>query len=67
MLPDGTVRAPVLPRGGRSKGVLIEHVIRPYERRLEEECRSLRRRFPALASALSEIRYGPTTEASANS
>jgi hypothetical protein len=67
MLPDGTVRAPVLPGSGRSKGVLIEHVIRPYERRLEEERRSLQRRFPALASAQSEIRYSATIETSANS
>jgi hypothetical protein len=57
LLPDGTVRAPVLPGGGRSRAVLIEHVITPYERKLAEERRRLAARFPALARAQSDIRY----------
>jgi len=59
LLPDGSVQVPVLPRGGRSKAVLIERVLNPYARRLEEERRILQRRFPALASAKSDIRYQP--------
>lgn len=57
LLPDGSVRAPVLAGGGRSRAVLIEHVIAPYERRLQEVRRRLADRFPALATARSDIRY----------
>jgi hypothetical protein len=57
MKPDGSVDSPVLPGGGRSKAVLIEHVINPYKRLLELERRTLERRFPALANAKSGIRY----------
>jgi hypothetical protein len=64
LLPDGTVQVPVLPRGGRSKAVLMENVIKPYERRLEEERRSLQERFPALATAKSDIRYPPVNQRS---
>jgi hypothetical protein len=59
VLPDGTVYVPVLPRGGRSKAVLVENVINPYVRKLEGERRSLHQRFPALAAAEREIRYSP--------
>lgn len=59
VLPDGTVDVPVLPRGGRSKTVLIEHVTRPYARMLAEERRRLLQRFPALAEAKSDVRYPP--------
>jgi hypothetical protein len=62
LLPDGAVRAQVLPRGGRSKAVLIEHVIRPYERRLEAGRRALQQRFPALATAVSDVRYPPAVQ-----
>lgn len=57
LLPDGRVHIPVLQRGGRSKAALVEHVLNPYARRLEEEHRVLQERFPALASAKSGIRY----------
>ena len=58
MLPDGTVGIPVLVGGAaRSKAVLLENVINPYKRRLEEERRSLEQRFPALMDAKSDIRY----------
>jgi hypothetical protein len=57
LLPDGAVRVPVLRRGGRSKSVLIEHVLNPYKRKLEDERRILQQRFPALAAAQSDIRY----------
>ena len=57
LLPDGTVRAPTSSRGGRSKAVLLENVIKPYERMLEQERRRLQERFPALAAAKSDIRY----------
>jgi hypothetical protein len=56
LLPDGTVQVPVVRRGGRSQTVLIEHVLNPYARRLAEEHRSLKQRFPALAVAKSDIR-----------
>ncbi|MFZ0763583.1 MAG: hypothetical protein WBV65_21965 [Xanthobacteraceae bacterium] len=59
LLPDGTVEVPVLPRGGRSKTVLIEHVLNPYKRVLEDRRRILQQRFPALAVAQSDIRYPP--------
>lgn len=59
LLPDGTVEVPVLPRGGRSKTVLIQHVLNPYKRKLEEERRVLQQRFPALVTAQSDIRYPP--------
>jgi len=62
LLPDGTVEVPVLSRGGRSKTVLIEHVLNPYARRLEEERRLLQHRFPALASAKSDVRYPPAIQ-----
>jgi len=54
---DGTVHVPVLPRGGRSKTVLIEHVVNPYAYTLAEEHRSLQQRFPALAAAKNDVRY----------
>jgi hypothetical protein len=57
LLPDGTVRVPILSGGGRSKAVLLENIIRPYERMLERERRRLQERFPALAVAKSDIRY----------
>jgi hypothetical protein len=59
MLPDGGVRVPVLPGGGRSKTVLMEHVINLYEQKLAAERRSLEQRFPALVAAKSDIRYPP--------
>jgi hypothetical protein len=57
LLPDGRVSVPLPPGGGRSRSVLIEHVIKPYERRLQDERSKLAARFPALASARSDIRY----------
>jgi hypothetical protein len=57
LLPNGEVEVLVLPRGGRSKAVLIEHVLKPYASRLQEEHRVLQQRFPALLSAKSNIRY----------
>jgi hypothetical protein len=59
LLPDGTVRAPAPTRGGRSKAVLMDSVVRPYERMLEKERRRLAELFPALATAKSDIRYSP--------
>jgi hypothetical protein len=56
-LPDGTVKVPVLPVGGRSQTVLLENVIRPYGQILAKERRALAQRFPVLASAESNIRY----------
>jgi hypothetical protein len=64
--PDGTVRAPISARGGRSQTVLREHVIRPYEQMLEKERRRLLDRFPALASAQSEVRYSPAAQETAS-
>jgi len=64
MLPDGKVHVPVLPGGSsRSKAVLLEHVVNPYVRKLENERRSLEMRFPALAQAKSDIRYQPEATA----
>ena len=60
--PDGTVRVPVSARGGRSQAVLRDQVIRPYELMLEKERRRLLDRFPALASAKSEVRYSPAVQ-----
>src|SRR3984885_4561202 len=57
LLSDGSVKVPILPRSGRSKAVFVEHVVKPYERRLEAERRTLAQRFPVLASAKSDIRY----------
>jgi hypothetical protein len=65
ILPDGSVHVPVLSRGGRSQRMLLENVINPYVERLKKERASLHRRFPALASAESEIRYGAPVQASA--
>jgi len=62
LLPDGKARVPVMPRGGRSKAVLLEHVINPYEYILGEEHRSLQHRFPVLAAAKSDIRYAPPVQ-----
>jgi Sulfotransferase domain len=60
ILPDGSVNIPVeQSASGRSKAVLLEHVINPYKRRLEEQHRLLQQRFPALAGASREIRYPP--------
>ena len=56
ILPDGSVNIPVDPGlGGRSKAVLLEHVINPYKGRLEERHRLLERRFPKLAAFRGEI------------
>lgn len=55
--PDGTVRVPVTSRGGRSQAALRDNVVRPYEEMLEREHRRLLGRFPALATAESQIRY----------
>ena len=55
--PDGSVEVLVQHRGGRSKGVLFGHVVNPYILELEEETRSLQKRFPALGTAVSNIRY----------
>ena len=57
--PDGSAQVIVEHRGGRSKAVLFEHVVAPYVRKLEEQNRLLLRRFPALATAISNIRYPP--------
>jgi hypothetical protein len=65
MEPDGRIYAFVSHRGGRSKAVLFEHVIAPYLRKLEEENRSLLKRFPILATAISNIRYPAKVGASA--
>lgn len=62
LMPDGTVEVPVLPRGGRSKTVLIQHVLNPYKRKLEEERRVLQQRFPALVTAQSDIRYSSSLQ-----
>jgi hypothetical protein len=52
-LPNGIFRAPVKPPVDLSKAILIDHVIGPYERRLEEKHRSLLQHFPVLAGAKS--------------
>ena len=57
MRPDGTAEIIVSHRGGRSKSILFEHVVDPYKRELEAEGRSLQARFPALRTAVSNIRY----------
>lgn len=64
LLADGTVRVPMLPGGSsRSKAVLMEHVVDPYVRKLEDERRRLADRFAALAAtAMSDIRYPPAAE-----
>jgi len=62
LLADGKVEVLVLPRGGRSKAVLIEHVLNPYKHKLEDERRVLQQRFPALATAQSDIRYSPASQ-----
>jgi hypothetical protein len=62
LLPDGTVRVPVSGRGGRSRAVLMDNVVRPYEQMLEKEHRRLAERFPALATAKSDIRYSPAAQ-----
>jgi hypothetical protein len=62
LMPDGTVQVLTPHGGGRSKAVLIEHVIKPYAHRLAEERRSLQQRFPALAVAISDIRYPPAVQ-----
>ena len=62
ILPDGTVRVPVSARGGRSQMVLRDNVIRPYEQMLANKHRSLLQRFPALATAKSQIRYAAAGE-----
>jgi hypothetical protein len=57
VLPDGSVQIMVIPGGAhRSKAVLLEFVIDPYKRKLEEAVRSLSARFPVLAQAKSDIR-----------
>lgn len=57
LLPDGEVKVLHLSRGGRSQAVLLENVIRPYERKLREQRSLLEERFPALTAAKSNIRY----------
>ncbi len=57
LLPDGTARVPVSARGGRSQSVLRDNVIQPYEQMLGQAHLALQRRFPALATAKSQIRY----------
>ena len=57
MRPDGSYEVIVKHRGGRSKTVLYDHVVNPYIRELENEARSLEKRFPALRIAVSNIRY----------
>jgi hypothetical protein len=64
--PDGTVHVPISARGGRSQAVLREHVIRPYEQMLEKERARLLDRFPALASAQSQVRYSPAAQETAS-
>jgi hypothetical protein len=61
MRPDGTAEIIVSHRGGRSKSILFEHVVDPYKRELEEEGRLLQGRFPAVRTAVSNIRYPPAT------
>lgn len=57
-LPDGAVLVQTLPGGSsRSKAALLKYVLDPYVQRLQDERRSLERRFPALAQAKSGIRY----------
>jgi hypothetical protein len=65
LLPDGTVRAPVSSRSGRSQAALRDNVVRPYEEMLAKERRRLLECFPALATAKSEIRYSPTGQETA--
>lgn len=57
MRPDGKAELLVSHRGGRSKAVLFDHVVNPYVRELEEQSRLLQDRFPALRTAVSNIRY----------
>jgi hypothetical protein len=57
MRPDGSAEVIFQHRGGRSKAVLFEHVINPYTQELEDEGRLLRKRFPALGTAVTNIRY----------
>src|SRR5262249_25518156 len=57
MRSDGSYEVIVKHRGGRSKTVLYDHVVNPYIRELEKETRSLQKRFPALRTAVSNIRY----------
>jgi hypothetical protein len=63
MDPDGKAHILVSHRGGRSKAMLFEHVVEPYTRKLEEGNRSLLKRFPVLATAVSNIRYPPQVQA----
>jgi len=62
--PDGSVQVIVEHRGGRSKAVLFEHVVAPYVRKLEDQHKLLLKRFPALASAIENIRYANQVRAS---
>ena len=55
--PDGSADVIFQHRGGRSKAVLFEHVVNPYVRELEAEGRALQKRFPALRTAVANIRY----------
>jgi hypothetical protein len=54
---DGSVEILVAHRGGRSKAVLLDNVVNPYKRELEEETRSLQERFPVLRTTVTNIRY----------
>lgn len=55
--PDGTFNVPLPPGHGNTEGVLIRKIARPYVNRLMRERTALHQRFPALASAESELRY----------
>jgi hypothetical protein len=66
MRPDGSVEIIVSHRGGRSKAALFDHVVNPYKRELEEETRSLQKRFPALRTAVTNIRYPSAAEQTAS-
>ncbi len=54
---DGSVSVPMPEYGGRSKKAVVEHVLNPYIRLLENQCRDLYERFPALAGNEIAIRY----------
>jgi len=54
--PDGKTKVTISHRGGPSKAALFDYVVSPYIRELEEEGRLLQERFPALRTAVSNIR-----------
>jgi hypothetical protein len=63
--PDGTAEILVNHRGGLSKAVLFDHIVNLYLCGLEEETHSLQTRFPALRTAMSNIRYPTAGQPSA--